>query len=44
MDGYREHLRFEVQARRQFHHSSLLAGGPVAGAGEIEVVDGRLIR
>ncbi|WP_163827809.1 hypothetical protein [Nocardia cyriacigeorgica] len=26
----------------QFHHSSFLAGGPVAGAGELEVIDGVL--
>lgn len=26
----------------KFHHSSFLAGGPVAGAGELNVVDGRL--
>ncbi|WP_157224217.1 hypothetical protein [Nocardia paucivorans] len=28
--------------RHVFQHSSFLAGGPVAGAGEIEVVDGRI--
>ncbi len=26
-----------------FHHSSLIAGGPVAAAGEIEVQNGRLV-
>jgi hypothetical protein len=28
--------------RGRFHHSSFLAGGPVAGAGELRVVDGKL--
>jgi hypothetical protein len=31
------------QARGDFHHSSLLAGGEVAGAGEIRVDNGRII-
>lgn len=30
------------QAIGEFHHSSLVAGGPVAAAGELEVVNGRL--
>ena len=31
------------QARGDFHHSSLLAGGEVAGAGEIRVDNGRIV-
>lgn len=27
----------------KFHHSSFLAGGPVAGAGELRVIDGGLV-
>jgi hypothetical protein len=33
----------KFQASGEFHHSSLVAGGPVAGAGELHVEDGRLI-
>jgi hypothetical protein len=32
------------QIGSRFHHSSFLAGGPVAGAGEITVKDGKLLR
>jgi len=28
----------------QFHHSSFLAGGPVAAAGEIKIINGKLMR
>ncbi|WP_119726298.1 hypothetical protein [Thermomonospora amylolytica] len=31
-----------VHAAGVFHHSSFLAGGPVAAAGELRVVNGRL--
>ena len=43
MDEYGNIYASKFQARGEFHHSSLLAGGPVAGAGELHVEDGRLI-
>lgn len=42
MDGYGNLYASTVHAAGRFHHSSFLGGAPVAGAGEIQVVDGRL--
>jgi hypothetical protein len=42
MDEFGNVYASTVHAAGRFHHSSFLAGSPVAGAGEIEVVDGRL--
>lgn len=42
MDGKGNLFVSNNQVVGQIHHSSLLAGQPVAGAGEIGVVDGRI--
>ena len=44
MDEYGNIYASKYQAPGEFHHSTLVAGGPVAGAGELHVEDGRLIR
>lgn len=43
MDGNGNLYATTTQKYGQIHHSSLLAGDPVAGAGEIEVHNGRLV-
>lgn len=42
MDEHGNLYASNYQAVGEFHHSSFLGGRPVAGAGEIQVVDGRL--
>lgn len=42
MDGHGNLYVSPYQEPGRFHHSSILAGGPVAGAGEVKVIDGRL--
>lgn len=43
MDGKGNLYASNEHVPRDFHHSSLMAGQPVAGAGEIRVADGRLV-
>ncbi|MEV5748229.1 hypothetical protein AB0L00_10460 [Actinoallomurus sp. NPDC052308] len=43
MDEHGNLYASNTQVVGQFHHSSFLAGGPVAGAGELEVVNGNLM-
>lgn len=43
MDQYGNFYASTEHAPGWFHHSSFLAGGPVAGAGELEVTQGRLV-
>lgn len=42
MDKFGNLYASNIQAAGVFHHSSFLAGGPVASAGELRVVNGRL--
>jgi hypothetical protein len=42
MDPHGNLYAANQHARGEFHHSSFLAGGPISGAGELRVIDGRL--
>ena len=42
MDAHGDFYASNFQEVRVFHHSSLVAGGEVAAAGELEVINGKL--